>query len=194
MRADYAVLLDANVIATFGVFDLFLRLSEDPRLLLPKWTDEILGEAKRTYTEKLKNKWEPARVDRMFAEARRVFPEAWITGYERLVPCCSNDEKDRHVLAAAIKGQVQTIVTFNLRDFREADLSPWEVVAVHPSEYLVTLFGHSQGIVVDRLNDIASARQLTVEEVVSRLGRNVPGFAVHLSGELGWELDQTSWN
>lgn len=193
MRADFAVLLDANVIATFGVFDLFMRLSEDPRLLLPKWTHQILDEAKRTYTHKLKHKWEPARVDRMFTEAKRAFPEAWITGHEPLIPCCSNHERDRHVLAAAIKGQVQTIVTFNLRDFREGDLSPWDVVAAHPGEYLVTLFGHSPGIVVDRLNDIASVRQMRVEDIVSRLGRNVPSFALHIGGELGWDINQASW-
>ena len=54
MRADYSVVLDANVLAESSLSDLFLRLSEGPRLLLPKWTDEIWQESERTMLNVLK--------------------------------------------------------------------------------------------------------------------------------------------
>lgn len=34
------------------------------------------------------------------SEIRRHFPEAWIDGYEDLIPAMTNHPKDRHVLAA----------------------------------------------------------------------------------------------
>jgi len=53
MRADFKVLFDACVLANAGVSDLFLRLSEAPRLLLPKWSEEILDETTRTHLNRL---------------------------------------------------------------------------------------------------------------------------------------------
>lgn len=53
MRADYPVLLDANVLAEEAVSDLFLRLAEEPRLLIPRWTETIWDETLRTLIHKL---------------------------------------------------------------------------------------------------------------------------------------------
>jgi hypothetical protein len=36
----------------------------------------------------------------------------------------TNDEKDRHVVAAAVYGESPIIVTFNLRHFRPEHLEP----------------------------------------------------------------------
>jgi hypothetical protein len=49
MRADFKVLIDACVLANFGVCDLMLRLAESPSLFLPVWSDEILAETRRTH-------------------------------------------------------------------------------------------------------------------------------------------------
>jgi hypothetical protein len=43
MRADFKVVLDACVLANFGVCDLLLRLAERPRLYLPRWSEELLA-------------------------------------------------------------------------------------------------------------------------------------------------------
>ena len=53
MRADYPVLLDANVLAEEAVSDLLLRLAEEPRLLIPRWTETIWDETRRTLIHKL---------------------------------------------------------------------------------------------------------------------------------------------
>jgi hypothetical protein len=44
-------------------------------------------------------------------ELRANFGEAWITGYESLIQRMTNDEKDRHVVAAAVHGEAAIIVT-----------------------------------------------------------------------------------
>jgi hypothetical protein len=56
-----------------------------------------------------------------------------------------NDIKDRHVLATAIRAGATTIVTFNLRDFSAPALAPWDIHAVHPADYLITLLCHRAG-------------------------------------------------
>ena len=53
VRADFPVLLDACVLAEASVADLYLRLSEEPRLLLPRWTEKIWDEVDRTCSQKL---------------------------------------------------------------------------------------------------------------------------------------------
>lgn len=44
--------------------------------------------------------------------------DSLVEGYEDLIPSLSMpDENDRHVLAAAVRGEAQVIVTMNLKDF-----------------------------------------------------------------------------
>lgn len=115
MIADYKILLDACVLANYGVCNLYLRLAEKPRLFLPKWSPDILDEVYDTHTDKLG--W-PVKLADSFQDAvRDAFPEAIITDYQELIPVMTNDEKDRHVLAAAVKDKLNLIITFNLKDF-----------------------------------------------------------------------------
>ena len=43
------VVLDACVLANQTVADILLRLAEDPPLILPRWSEEILSEVRRTH-------------------------------------------------------------------------------------------------------------------------------------------------
>jgi hypothetical protein len=52
-----AVVLDACVLADFIVSDLLLRMAEDPVLILPRWSEQIFAEVRRTHR---KLKWEDA--------------------------------------------------------------------------------------------------------------------------------------
>jgi len=45
------------------------------------------------------------------------FPDARVTGYEQLIGSMTNHPKDRHVLAAAVAGRADVLVTENLKDF-----------------------------------------------------------------------------
>jgi len=111
--ADFRVILDACVLANFAVADVFLTFAEEPRLFLPRWSETILEETRRTQSEDFG--W-PDRLVRSFHETLRAhFPEAMVTGYEPLIEQCKNDKKDRHVLACAIHCQAEVIVTF--KDF-----------------------------------------------------------------------------
>lgn len=157
LRIDSKVLLDACVLANNGVADLLLRLSEGPRLFRPLWTETIIQETSRTLLEKLE--W-PAELVRSREQALRDhFPEAWVRGYERLVPRLANNAKDRHVLAAAIHGAAGHIATFNLRHFPAEALAGWGVAAVHPCRMLLDLHELDRTAVIRTVREIARDRE-----------------------------------
>ncbi len=114
------VILDACVLANFSLCDTLLRLAEPPPLFEPKWSEEIIRETTRTLEFKLG--WPSSLTAYLEAELRANFKEAWIMGYEPLLPLMTNDEKDRHVTAAAVHVKAPIIVTFNLRHFRSEHL------------------------------------------------------------------------
>jgi predicted nucleic acid-binding protein len=182
MRADFRVVLDACVLANYGVANLLLLLAEKPRLYLPVWTDEILEETRRTQVNHLG--WEVRLADSFQSSLRSAFPEALVTGYEHIVGQCSNDEKDRHVLACAIHCSSEVILTFNLKDFPEEALTPWGISARHPQDYLMTLFDLEPLQVMHLLGAIAQKRGCTLEDHLIDMGKFLPQFSTRLLDEL----------
>ena len=75
MIADFPVLLDACVLANFGVCDLLLRLAEEPRMFSPRWSEFILEEVRRTHLERLKPPWPEAIANSWQASVRAAFEE-----------------------------------------------------------------------------------------------------------------------
>lgn len=182
MKADFRVCLDACVLANFGVCDLFLRLSERPRLIVPVWSEQILAEVRRTHLRKLN--WPESLADSFQENVRRAFPQACIEINKTLLPALQNDEKDRHVLATAICGNCSLIVTFNLKDFHKDALAPWGVEACHPQKYLDVLYDIEPKRIMSCLGQIAGHRGLDLEDVLIRLGQTLPAFSTRLLDEL----------
>jgi len=59
--------------------------------------------------------------------------DSLVTGYERLIETLDlPDPDDRHVLAAAIAGGADVLVTKNLKDFPADRLAPFGIEAQHP--------------------------------------------------------------
>jgi len=175
MKADSRVILDACVLANFGVCDLLLRLAERPRMIVPLWSKQILAETRRTQVDKLD--WPEKLADSFQRALRENFPRSCVDDYEHLLPLLANDEKDRHVLAAAIHGQASRIITFNLRHFSHQALAPWHMQAVHPQDCLLALYEMEPAQVIGCLGEIAGRRRLDMEDIVLRLGKTLPKFA-----------------
>jgi len=182
MRADFKVVLDACVLANFGVCDLLLRLAERPRLYLPQWSEELLRETERTHVNDLG--WPPALAASFQSALRGTFPEAMVSGYDHLLPQCRNDPKDHHVLACAIQCKAELILTYNLRDFPPDSLRPWEIEARHPQDYLLTLYALDQAAVLHKLEAIAQKRGCPLEDYLIDLGLYLPTFASHVLDSL----------
>jgi predicted nucleic acid-binding protein len=183
MIADYKILLDACVMANYGVCDLYLRLAEKPRLFSPKWSQDILDEVHSTHVEKLD--WDERLATSFQNAVKDAFPEAMITDYQELIPIMTNDEKDRHVLAAAVRDKLNLIITFNLKDFKAKDLSKWNIEALHPQDYLLTLYSMKPGIVMMKLAKIAQKKEQDLEDVILDFGVALPKFSKRLLEDMG---------
>ena len=175
MRADFDVHIDACELANHGVCDLLLSLAERPRLFVPHWTAKILHEVERTHRDKLG--WPANLVDLFQREIATAFPEAEIHGYEGFIEGLTNDLKDRHVLAAAICRGCPVILTFNLRHFKNENLQDHGIVAMHPDDYLVTLFEIEPSQVIAVLGEIAGRRRMETEDILIRFGTVIPKFS-----------------
>ena len=186
MLADYRVCLDANVLANHAVSDLLFRLAEKPRIYTPVFSENILDEVKRTHVEKLN--WGVEMADTWQAAIREAFPEAIVKGFESLIPCMANHEKDRHVVTAALAGRAQLIVTFNLKDFPSEHLECWGIDALHPQDYLITLFEMKAELVVSRLYEAAAKYRQPPTERVKKLSVALPRFAEYVAQEMGWDI------
>lgn len=59
------------------------------------------------------------------------------------------DPDDRHVVAAAIHTRAEGIITFNLKDFPEESLEPFNIKAIHPDEFIMDLMDLNIGKVIE---------------------------------------------
>lgn len=99
----------------------------------------------------------------------------------------TNHEKDRHVLAAAVHGQVPIIVTFNLRHFRREHLEPWGVRALNPQSFLSEIFRQEQSLVMTKLEQQAADRRRTLRQLLDILNATVPDFVAVVSAAISRE-------
>ncbi|WNZ62452.1 PIN domain-containing protein [Myxococcus sp. MxC21-1] len=140
------------------------------------WTEEILDEVRRNLVEQLG--LTSAQAERRVSAMRRHFPEALVSGYERLVPAMTNHPKDRHVLAAAVHVGAQTIVTNNLRDFGSEHL-PRAMQAQDADTFLQNLLSQSPGVMLEVLRAQAEMLKnppITFPRLLNGLAKSVPKF------------------
>jgi predicted nucleic acid-binding protein len=189
MTADFRVCLDACVLANQGVCDLLLRLSETPRLVCPVFSEGILDEVRSVHRERLKRPWPPHLAESWQREVRRHFAGSLVQGYEYVEPLLEEiDPGDRHVAAVAIHGKAELIITFNLKHFPGSALAKWNLKAIHPGEYLCTLYEMSPDLVLRRLYEISSLAGRDLIETLRRLNTSIPHFAGSVAIALGLDL------
>ncbi len=149
--APFRVVLDANVLYPFSLRDTLLRAA-GAGLYQMYWTDEILDEACRNLVKDGRVSLEQAA--RLRSAMTRAFPESMVTDYAGLIPSMTNDPKDRHVAAAAVRAGAQVIVTTNLRDFAQM---PKGIESQSPDDFLGHLFDLSPELLVEIVREQAAA-------------------------------------
>lgn len=116
---------------------------------------------------------------------RVAFDDALVAGWEKLATGISlPDKDDRHVVAAAVRGGADTIVTANLSDFPSAVLNPLGLEAIHPDDFLLDRLDLSPATVLAVIREQASDTRrppLTCHDLIAVLGRaGVPEFAAEV--------------
>lgn len=169
--APFIVLLDANALFPFSLRDTLLRAAA-AGFYQVRWSPQILDEVTRNLVSK--GIMAEDKASRLRAIMTREFPEAEVTGHEHLIAAMRNDEKDRHVVAAAVKAGAQVITTSNLKDFVGL---PEGIEAQSPDEFLCNLFDLDSDSFVDLLREQAADLvnpPMGFDELLDRLARTVP--------------------
>jgi predicted nucleic acid-binding protein len=163
----FPTFLDTCVLYPSYLCDTLLRLAEK-EAFRPLWSAEVMTELHRNL---VKRGLPPDRVDRRIASMTRSFPDAMVSGYESLVESMTNHPKDRHILAAAVRAHAEVIVTFNLGDFPEAVLKPFDIVAVSPDDFLLDQLDLYPGPTIHALTQQAAAHLREPKTVLGLLVR-----------------------
>lgn len=180
------VLYNANVLYPFHLRNLLVQLGVND-IVEPRWTDMIHDEWIRNLAAT-----GIAGRDRLLRTRdimKRVLPGADVSGYESLIDGLSlHDPDDRHVLAAAITGGADIILTFNVRHFPASALDPFGIACREPDGFLCELYESDPEAVLA----VADAARLNLSRtepdqsafIEAVIRQRLPGFAEQLRG--GW--------
>ena len=145
--AGFTAFYDANVLYPAELRNLLMHLALIG-VFRAKWSADVHEEWISSLLKKrpdlTRDKLERTRI---LMDQHAV--DALVTGYEDLIPGLQlPDPDDRHVLAAAIRGHADVIVTINLRDFPSDIIGPFGIEAQHPDEFILHLLDLAPGAVV----------------------------------------------
>lgn len=145
--ASFTAFYDANVLYGSALRNLLMHLALTG-LFRARWS---AGVHEEWMTALLRNRPDLSRekLERTRMLMDKHAEDALVTGYEDLIDGLHlPDPDDRHVLAAAIRGRADVIVTVNVKDFPEAALEPFGIEAQHPDEFIAHLLDLAPGAVI----------------------------------------------
>jgi predicted nucleic acid-binding protein len=174
-----SAVLDSSVLFPNILRDVLLTLA-DHEFYRPRWSSAILEEVRRNVIAK--RKVDPAAFDRTLMLMSAAFDDAEVQDWQAHMPGLDlPDPDDRHVLAAAIAGEAQVIVTANLSDFPDIRLQRHRVQALHPDRFLLEHLDIAPSAIVPLLEQLADSYRkppLDLDGLLMRLDRaGVSGFA-----------------
>lgn len=133
----YTALLDACVLYSLAISDALMSLASNG-MFAGKWTTRIEEE---WISNLEKNRPELAgRLQTRRDLMREAVPDWEVkeAAWQALVPSLTlPDQNDVHVLAAAIVGHADCIVTLNLKDFPQEAAEPFGIEVLHPDDFIV---------------------------------------------------------
>lgn len=174
-HARYTVLLDACVLFPMATCDALLSLAATG-LFAAKWTMRIEAEWMRSLEQRrpdLTGRLQLRRDSMREAVPDWEVPEAAWTGLE---PCFElPDPDDRHVLAGAVAGHADAIVTANVKDFPSHVTTPFGIEILHPDDFIVAQLDLDELAALTAFKEMRARKMnptLDPEEFASALERN----------------------
>ncbi|MCI4660971.1 MAG: PIN domain-containing protein [Neomegalonema sp.] len=171
------VLLDACVLVSLTARELLMMCAQRG-LFHPFWSARIEEEVRRAILARADAP--PAVVlEGELAIARAAFPNAVIEDWEPLEATISlPDWNDRHVLAAAIKGEVDLLLTDNLQDFPKRALAGYGIEREAVDPFLWRLVGSDPEVMLAVCRDFCAIATLSESAAVKHFKKaRLPRFA-----------------
>jgi predicted nucleic acid-binding protein len=131
----YTAVLDACVLFSRLQRDVLLSLAHAD-LYTARWTQEI----EREWASSLVKKYPDTadKIPRLVEHMREAIPDCLIVDYAPLIASIQlPDESDRHVLAAAIRGNADAIVSLNTKDFPASVLATFDIEIQTPDQFVL---------------------------------------------------------
>jgi predicted nucleic acid-binding protein len=170
----FKVLLDTCVLFKPLLCDTLLCIAEEG-LYQPLWSEDILDELRRNLLRHgVAEIGVQHRIDQMLAH----FPGSMVCDYRPLTAAMTNHHKDRHVLAAAIRGDAELIVTENIRDFPLSATKSYDIEVVDQDVFLLDQLDLASGCVYRALDrQVSRYRRAprTIDDLLIELGRDGNG-------------------
>ena len=142
-------------------------------LFTPKWSEHIFDEWESVMKRKEVSEEE---ILKRTTRANEAFPDALVKNYESLIDSLDlPDEKDRHVLAAAIKTNANLIVTNNLKDFPDKTLNKYGLSVKSADDFLTDIVDLNPEKAVEAFRELVLYRrdpELDEYEVLDALRNN----------------------
>lgn len=168
----FTAVLDTNIIFPVEIRDVLFWFAHFD-LFTPKWSKHIFDEWEDVMLRKGVSDIE---IKKRTQFASLAFPDALVINYEPLIDGLTlKDKKDRHVLAAAIKTNANVIVTNNLKDFPNAYLAKFGLVAKSADDFLADIIDLNHRKAVESFRKLVLNRRnpdLDAYEVLDNLRRN----------------------
>jgi len=173
---EYSAVLDACVLVPAVLCDTLLRLAEEPAMYRPLWSQHIMTEMARALETKLHRT--AAEISYRQSEMNKAFPEAMVCVPPSLTRAldCIPDEEDKPVLATAIMGHANVIVTQNTKHFPKGCIDAYGILCHTADDFLIHQFTLCGQVVLDKLDDQAAAITKDRSYVIEGLRRCAPGF------------------
>ena len=180
--ARYTAVLDANTLYPAPLRDLLVSLAVEG-LYHARWTAQIHAEWVRNLAGK-RPEIEP-QLAALVELMNRSVPDCLVENYEGLIAgLVLPDADDRHVLAAAIAGHADAIVTFNLQDFPADALDAHKIEALHPDDFVLNqleLRPYEALAAVKKMRARLTRPLQSAAELIATLERSgLPASAAHL--------------
>jgi len=164
--SQYVTVLDTCVLAPMPIADTLLRLAEEPAFYTPKWSPHIVQELQKTLTTKFG--YSQAQADRRIEAMGSAFPDAMVTGYDNLIASMTNDPKDRHVVAAAVKCGAHAVVSNNVEHFPQESLLPYGLECMTADDFLKHQYHLNPDAFIAVLTEQASDIEWTLSQLISK--------------------------
>ena len=175
----FRAVVDACALYPLSLRDSLLRLAA-AELFDIYWSDRILEEVATNLQKR--GVASEAQATRLIEHMKAAFPASAIPEEQiaQLEEAMTNDEKDRHVLAAAVAAGAEALVTFNLADFAVEACAPLGIDPIHPDEFLLILDAISpaaiEAVLAQQAVDLRNP-PMSLADLLTSLERATPKFA-----------------